>query len=117
MRICVVAGPVLLALSAALYTGRPSGFFLACGVAIALAIFACDQVLARARFGFWIRLGSYVGNLHLQDSSESRASIRLRQRSILRSLKSTSKKHVPTEPVMESNNENTRPSNRTPTTN
>jgi glyoxylase-like metal-dependent hydrolase (beta-lactamase superfamily II) len=51
MRICAVAGPVLLALLAALYTGRPSAFFLAYGVALALAILACDAwIIARRRW-------------------------------------------------------------------
>ena len=55
MRICAVAGPVLLALLSALYTGRPSAFFLACGIALALAILACDAwIIARRR---WITGG------------------------------------------------------------
>ena len=50
-----MAGPVLLALLAALYTGRPSAFFLACGVTLALAILACDAwIIARRR---WITGG------------------------------------------------------------
>src|SRR5262249_39907613 len=55
MRICAVAGPVLLALLAALYTGRPSVFLLACGVALTVAILACDAwIIARRR---WITGG------------------------------------------------------------
>jgi len=55
IRLCAVAGPVLLALLSALYTGRPSALFLACGVALALAILACDVwIIARRR---WITGG------------------------------------------------------------
>jgi glyoxylase-like metal-dependent hydrolase (beta-lactamase superfamily II) len=74
IRLCAVAGPVLLALLSALYTGRPSALFLACGVALALAILACDVwIIARRRWitggfamatqiAFLIFLGGYVAS-------------------------------------------------------
>jgi len=47
-RLVAVAGPVLLGLLTALYIGRPSPYFLATGIALAVAIPACDcWVIAR----------------------------------------------------------------------
>jgi glyoxylase-like metal-dependent hydrolase (beta-lactamase superfamily II) len=45
MRLVAVAGPVLLGLLTALYIGRPSYYFLATGITLAIAILVCD---------FWI---------------------------------------------------------------
>src|SRR6516165_5632956 len=46
-----VAGPALLAVLAALYTGRPSPVFLAVGLTLAVAILACDGwIIARRRW-------------------------------------------------------------------
>ena len=71
---CAVAGPILLALLIALYTGRPSTLFLACGVALALAVLACDAwIIARrhwitaafalaSQIVFLIFLSGYVGS-------------------------------------------------------
>jgi glyoxylase-like metal-dependent hydrolase (beta-lactamase superfamily II) len=42
LRLIAIAGPVVLGLLTALYTGRPSPFFLATGITLAVAILACD---------------------------------------------------------------------------
>jgi len=67
----VVAGPVLLALLTSLYIGRPSTYFLATGMALAVAILACDAwIIARrlwitgvlaltTQIAFLIFVGSY----------------------------------------------------------
>src|SRR5215470_4869582 len=44
-----VAGPALLAVLAALYTGRPSPVFLALGLTLAVAILACDGWIIAGR--------------------------------------------------------------------
>ena len=74
LRCCAVVGPALLALLAALYTGRPSAFFLAAGIGLALAILACDAwIVARRRWitgvlalatqiAFLIFLGTYAAS-------------------------------------------------------
>ena len=55
LRLVAVAGPALLGLLAALYVGRPSPYFLATGVVLAVAIVACDAwIVARCR---WITGG------------------------------------------------------------
>jgi hypothetical protein len=55
LRLVAVAGPVLLGLLTALYVGRPSPYFLATGVTLAIAILACDAwIIARRR---WITGG------------------------------------------------------------
>ena len=54
-RLVAVAGPVLLGLLTALYIGRPSPYFPATGIALAVAIPACDcWVIARRH---WITGG------------------------------------------------------------
>jgi drug/metabolite transporter (DMT)-like permease len=53
--LCAVVGPVLLALLAVLYTGRPSPYFLGIGVALAVAILACDTWIVARRH--WITGG------------------------------------------------------------
>jgi N-acyl homoserine lactone hydrolase len=55
LRLCAIAGPVLLALLTVLYTGRPSPYFLAIGVALAVAILACDAWIVARRY--WITGG------------------------------------------------------------
>jgi len=48
LRLLVVVGPVLLGLLTALYIARPSPFFLAPGVLLAIAVVACDcWIIAR----------------------------------------------------------------------
>jgi glyoxylase-like metal-dependent hydrolase (beta-lactamase superfamily II) len=72
LRLVAVAGPVLLVVLAALYIGRPSPWFLATGITLAVAILACDGwIIARRRWitggfalttqvAFLIFLGSYA---------------------------------------------------------
>jgi hypothetical protein len=55
LRLVAIAGPALLGLLAALYTGRPSSFFLATGVTLAVAILACDIWMIARRH--WITGG------------------------------------------------------------
>jgi len=74
LRVLVVAGPVLLGLLTALYAARPSGFFLALGAVLAVAIIAGDGwILARrhsitgslaliTQIAFLIFVGSYVAS-------------------------------------------------------
>jgi glyoxylase-like metal-dependent hydrolase (beta-lactamase superfamily II) len=51
LRLVAVAGPALLAVLTALYTGRPSPYFLATGITLAVAILACDGwIIARRRW-------------------------------------------------------------------
>jgi len=48
LRLVAVAGPAVLGLLAALYAGRPSPYFLATGIVLAVAVFACDAwIIAR----------------------------------------------------------------------
>src|SRR6516225_6582155 len=73
-RLVAVAGPVLLGLLTALYIGRPSPYFLATGIALAVAIPACDcWVIARrhwisggfalaAQIAFLIFVGTYAAS-------------------------------------------------------
>src|SRR5215470_1419926 len=49
LRLVAVAGPALLAVLAALYTGRPSPVFLALGLTLAVAILACDGWIIAGR--------------------------------------------------------------------
>jgi glyoxylase-like metal-dependent hydrolase (beta-lactamase superfamily II) len=49
LRLVAVAGPALLALLTALYAGRPSSFFLATGITLAVAILACDGWIIACR--------------------------------------------------------------------
>jgi glyoxylase-like metal-dependent hydrolase (beta-lactamase superfamily II) len=50
-RILAVAGPAALGLLTALYVGRPSTYFLASGVALIVAILACDAwIIARRQW-------------------------------------------------------------------
>src|SRR5215470_6834443 len=55
LRLVAVAGPALLALLTALYVGRPSPFFLATGITLAVAILACDGWIIAHRH--WITGG------------------------------------------------------------
>jgi glyoxylase-like metal-dependent hydrolase (beta-lactamase superfamily II) len=55
LRVIAVAGPALLALLAALYSGRPSPFFLATGLTVLVAVLACDGWLVSRRH--WITGG------------------------------------------------------------
>jgi len=55
LRLVAVAGPVLLGLLTALYIGRPSTYFLATGIALAVAILACDGWIIARRH--WITGG------------------------------------------------------------
>jgi hypothetical protein len=55
LRLVAVAGPALLALLTALYVGRPSLFFLASGITLAVAILVCDGWIIARRH--WITGG------------------------------------------------------------
>ena len=55
LRLVAVAGPVLLGLLIALYIGRPSPYFLATGITLAVAILACDGWIIARRH--WITGG------------------------------------------------------------
>jgi glyoxylase-like metal-dependent hydrolase (beta-lactamase superfamily II) len=55
LRLVAVAGPALLALLTTLYVGRPSPFFLASGITLAVAILACDGWIIARRH--WITGG------------------------------------------------------------
>jgi hypothetical protein len=55
LRLVAVAGPVLLGLLTALYIGRPSPYFLATGIMLAVAILACDGWIIARRH--WITAG------------------------------------------------------------
>ena len=55
LRLVAVAGPVLLGLLTALYVGRPSPYFLATGMTLAVAILACDGWIIARRH--WITAG------------------------------------------------------------
>jgi glyoxylase-like metal-dependent hydrolase (beta-lactamase superfamily II) len=55
LRLVVVAGPVVLGLLIALYIGRPSPYFLATGITLAVAIVACDAWIIARRH--WITGG------------------------------------------------------------
>ena len=69
-----VAGPVLLGLLTALYIGRPSPYFLAIGIALVVAILACDGwIIARrhwttggfalaTQIAFLIFVGTYTAS-------------------------------------------------------
>jgi glyoxylase-like metal-dependent hydrolase (beta-lactamase superfamily II) len=71
LRLLAVAGPALLGLLTALYIARPSAFFLAPGILLAVAVIACDAwIVARrhwitgglaltTQIAFVIFLGSY----------------------------------------------------------
>src|SRR5262245_51966958 len=51
LRLVAVAGPALLAVLTALYIGRPSPYFLAIGMALVVAILACDVwIIAHRRW-------------------------------------------------------------------
>src|SRR5262245_12904794 len=51
LRLVAVAGPVPLAMLTALYISRPSRFFLTAGIALVVAILACDGwIIARRRW-------------------------------------------------------------------
>jgi len=52
LRLVAIAGPALLALLAALYTGRPAPLFLAAGLTLAAGILACDGWIFAGRH--WI---------------------------------------------------------------
>src|SRR5262249_26402311 len=72
LRLIAVAGPAPLALLTALYTGRPSPFFLAMGIIVAVTILACDGwIIVRrhwitgglsltTQIGFLFFLGGYA---------------------------------------------------------
>jgi hypothetical protein len=72
----LVAGPVLLGLLTALYIGRPSPYFLATGITLAVAILACDGwIIARrhwmtggfalaTQIAFLIFVGTYTASPH-----------------------------------------------------
>ena len=74
LRLVAVAGPVLLGLLTALYIGRPSPYFLATGITLAIAILACDcWIIARrhwvtvalalgTQIAFLIFVGSYTAS-------------------------------------------------------
>ena len=74
LRLVAVAGPVLLGLLTALYIGRPSHYFLATGIILAIAILACDcWIIARrhwvtgalalgAQIAFLIFVGTYTAS-------------------------------------------------------
>src|SRR5262252_1430893 len=55
LRLVAVAGPVVLGLLTALYIGRPSPYFLATGITLAVAILACDGWIITRRH--WITGG------------------------------------------------------------
>jgi glyoxylase-like metal-dependent hydrolase (beta-lactamase superfamily II) len=55
LRLVAVAGPILLGLLTALYIGRPSPYFLATGITLAVAILACDGWIIARRH--WITGG------------------------------------------------------------
>jgi hypothetical protein len=55
LRLIAVAGPVLLGLLVALYIGRPSPYFLATGITLAVAILVCDGWIIARRY--WITGG------------------------------------------------------------
>src|SRR5215471_16550285 len=55
LRLVAVAGSVLLGLLTALYVGRPSPYFLATGITLAVAILACDGWIIARRH--WITGG------------------------------------------------------------
>ena len=57
LRLVAVVGPVLLGLLTALYIGRPSPYFLATGITLAVAILACDGWIIARRH--WIT-GSFA---------------------------------------------------------
>jgi len=52
LRLVAVAGPAALAVLAALYIGRPSTVFLATGIALTVAILACDGWIIAGRHWF-----------------------------------------------------------------
>jgi glyoxylase-like metal-dependent hydrolase (beta-lactamase superfamily II) len=72
LRVGAVLGPALLTVLTALYIGRPSPYFLATGIALAVVILACDAwIIARRRWitgvlalttqvGFLFFLGGYA---------------------------------------------------------
>jgi hypothetical protein len=55
LRLVAIAGPVLPGLFTALYIGRPSPYFLATGLTLAVAILACDGWIIARRH--WITAG------------------------------------------------------------
>jgi glyoxylase-like metal-dependent hydrolase (beta-lactamase superfamily II) len=74
LRLVAVAGPVLLGLLTALYIGRPSPYFLAAGITLAVAILVCDGwIIARrhwitggfalaTKIAFLILVGTYTAS-------------------------------------------------------
>src|SRR5215471_12249748 len=65
-----VAGPGLLAMLTALYTGRPSPLFLVTGLMIAVAILACDGWIIARRH--WITGGLALATQILVTVAEHR---------------------------------------------
>jgi hypothetical protein len=55
LRLVAVAGPALLCVLTALYIGRPAPLFLAIGIALAVAVIACDAWIIARRH--WITVG------------------------------------------------------------
>jgi hypothetical protein len=74
LHLVAVAGPILLGLLIALYIGRPSPYFLATGITLAVAILACDGwIIARrhwitggfalaTQISFFIFVGTYTAS-------------------------------------------------------
>jgi glyoxylase-like metal-dependent hydrolase (beta-lactamase superfamily II) len=74
LRVFAVASPALLGFVTALYAGRPSPYFLATGIALAVAILACDGwIIARrhwitgglaltSQIAFLLFVGSYAAS-------------------------------------------------------